>query len=309
MKPAKGPIDAAALACVQLSLFGEAPILAGTMESQDTARAPHQTLPGDGGRAAAATQDVLSRHPKAQRETVLQGHRVAYEFSRARRRSIGFVVGLEGLTVSAPRWVPLSEVETALQEKAGWILRKLQEQQDRARRLAQARVEWKDGTTLPFLGESIILVLDPRQTGVALHTAAQALPGVPRATLHVGLPHTAAPEQLCEAVQSWMQRQARRIFEERCEWFAQQLGVQVRRVSLSSAQTRWGSASADGVIRLNWRLVHFALPIIDYVVAHELAHLRVMDHSPRFWEVVESLVPDYKERREALNDDVLPQFK
>jgi len=134
------------------------------------------------------------------------------------------------------------------------------------------------------------------------------LPGVPRATLHVGLPHTAEAEQLREAVQSWMQRQARRIFEERCEWFAQRLGVEVRRVSLSSAQTRWGSASADGVIRLNWRLVHFALPIIDYVVAHELAHLRVMDHSPRFWEVVESVVPDYKERREALKDDVLPQF-
>ena len=258
--------------------------------------------------SAPTLQEVHFRHPKAQREAVLLGHRVAYEFCRARRRSIGFVVGLEGLTVSAPRWVPMAEVEAALQEKAAWILRKLQEQQERARRLDEARVVWKDGTTLPFLGEPIILVIDPRQTGVVLQTAEQTLPGVAQATLHVGLPHTAAPEQLREAVQSWMQRQARRIFEERCEWFADRLGVQVRRVVLSSAQTRWGSASADGVIRLNWRLVHFALPIIDYVVAHELAHLRVMDHSPRFWEVVESLVPDYRQRREALKDDVLPQF-
>ena len=294
--------------CVQLSLFGEAPILAGVLADPAAASSPRsrpQATPVD---TLAQSPEPLSRHPKAQREVVLQGHRVAYEFCRARRRSIGFVVGMEGLTVSAPRWVPLSEVEAALQEKAGWILRKLQEQQDRARRLAQARVEWKDGTTLPFLGESIILVLDPRQTGVVLNTSQETLPGVPRATLHVGLPHTAEAEQLREAVQSWMQRQARRIFEDRCEWFAQRLGVEVRRVSLSSAQTRWGSASADGVIRLNWRLVHFALPIIDYVVAHELAHLRVMDHSPRFWEVVESVVPDYKERREALKDDVLPQF-
>ena len=291
MSPSKAlqPLATTEADCVQLSLFGEAPVPMGVL-------------------SASTAQEVHFQHPKARREVVLLGHRVAYEFCRARRRSIGFVVGLEGLTVSAPRWVPMSEVEAALQEKAAWILRKLQEQQERARRLDEARVVWKDGTTLPYLGEPIILVIDPRQTGVVLKTAEETLPGVAQATLHVGLPHTAAPEQLREAVQSWMQRQARRIFEERCEWFADRLGVQVRRVVLSSAQTRWGSASADGVIRLNWRLVHFALPIIDYVVAHELAHLRVMDHSPRFWEVVESLVPDYRQRREALKDDVLPQF-
>ena len=83
-------------------------------------------------------------------------------------------------------------------------------------------------------------------------------------------------------MQSWLQRQARRVFEERCAHFAAAArGARTRRIALSSAQTRWGSASADGSIRLNWRLIHFALPTIDYVVAHELAHLREMDHSPR----------------------------
>ena len=75
------------------------------------------------------------------------------------------------------------------------------------------------------------------------------------------------------------------------------------RLALSSAQTRWGSASADGAIRLHWRLVHFALPTIDYVVAHELAHLRHMDHSPRFWDVVRSVVPDYEEARARLRQE------
>jgi len=109
-------------------------------------------------------------------------------------------------------------------------------------------------------------------------------------------------------VQSWLQRQARRVFDERCRHFAQQLGVRVTRLALSSAQTRWGSASVDGSIRLNWRLIHFALPTIDYVVAHELAHLRHMDHSPRFWDVVRSVVPDYEQRRGGLKDEVLPVF-
>jgi len=245
-------------------------------------------------------------HPRADREMLLDGHRVGFELRRARRRSIGFVIGPEGLTVSAPRWVGVGDVEAALREKARWILRKLQEQQERSRRLAQARVDWKDGTTLPFLGETVIVVVDPRVTGAVLHSDAASLPGVPRLTLHVGLPQGAAAAQLRDAVQSWLQRQARRVFEERCAEFAQRLGVQVRRLSLSSASTRWGSARADGSIRLNWRLVHFAVPVIDYVVAHELAHLREMNHSGAFWEVVRSVMPDYEQARGVLKTEVLP---
>jgi predicted metal-dependent hydrolase len=103
-----------------------------------------------------------------------------------------------------------------------------------------------------------------------------------------------------------LQRQARRIFEDRCKHFAQQLQVRVTRLSLSSAQTRWGSASAEGSIRLNWRLIHFAMPSIDYVVAHELAHLREMNHSARFWDVVKSVMPDYEQARGTLKDGMVP---
>jgi len=261
---------------------------------------------------AVPIADVLMpatfRHPRASRDARLNGHLVAYEFRRARRKSIGFSVGTEGLTVSAPRWVGLAEVAEALQEKAHWILAKLQEQDERARRLATARVDWRDGTTIPFLGETVIIVLDPRCTGAVLHSSDDTLPGVPRLTLHVGLPQTAAAVQIRDAVQSWLQRQARRIFEERCRHFAARLGVRMTRLSLSSASTRWGSAGADGAIRLNWRLVHFALPSIDYVVAHELAHLREMNHSAAFWAVVRSVVPDYEATRATLRDDALPGF-
>ena len=109
-------------------------------------------------------------------------------------------------------------------------------------------------------------------------------------------------------MQSWLQRQARRIFEERCQLFAPRLGVRMKRLSLSSAATRWGSASADGSIRLNWRLVHFALPVIDYVVTHELAHLREMNHSAAFWEVVRSVLPEFEQARGVLRHEVLPVF-
>ena len=163
------------------------------------------------------------RHPQAEREVMLGEHRVGYALRRVRRSSIGFVVSPEGLQVNAPRWVSLQNIDSAVQAKAGWILRKLQEQRDRARRVEASRIEWHDGTSLPFLGETVIIVLDPRVAGAVLNADAQALPGVPRLVLHVGLPQTAEPEQIRDSVQSWLQRQALRIFTDRCRHFADTL--------------------------------------------------------------------------------------
>lgn len=305
------PRSAATDSALQLSLFDAAAPMDLAAASNDDPLPPTAATPAPTGAAPAASVAPPAstfRHPQADREILLGEHRVAYALKRARRRSIGFIVGAEGLSVNAPRWVGLGDIEAALREKAGWIVRKLHEQQDRMQRQLQARIDWRDGAAVPFLGETVIVVLDPRATGAMLNTDAQALPGVPRLTLHVGLPHTAAPEQIRDTVQSWLQRQARRIFEERVQHFADKLGVRCTRLSLSSAQTRWGSASADGSVRLNWRLVHFALPTIDYVVTHELAHLREMNHSPRFWDVVRSVLPDYERARGTLKDDVLPSF-
>lgn len=292
-----------------LPLFSEeAPAVQPPAQSP-ASMAPTHAVPA----AALSTSPMLLatvfRHPRADREIQLGDALVGYEFQRARRRTIGMVVGAEGLSVRAPRWVTLADVEAALIERSKWIRSKLAEQRERARKHEASRIEWRDGASLPFLGETVIIVLDPRMAGAVLNTDAAALPGVPRLTLHVGLPHNAEPEQIRDVVQSWLQRQAKRVFEERCNVFAERLGVRVKRLALSSAQTRWGSASADGSIRLNWRLVHFAMSTIDYVVAHELAHLRHMDHSPRFWDVVRSVIPDMDAARGRLKDEVLPALE
>lgn len=244
-------------------------------------------------------------HPRANRELVLAEARVAYAFRRGQRRTIGFSVGPDGLVVSAPRWTPLHEVETALREKSAWILRKLGESQQRQRRLALARIDWRDGATLPYLGAPLRLALSQAPGAGARWQDGQG--GEPP-RLAIGLPPGAAPEQIRDAAQAWLMRQARQLFTERLEHFAPRLGVQWRKLGLSNAGTRWGSARADGSIRLNWRLVHLRLPVIDYVVAHELAHLRVMDHSPRFWDAVGEVLPDYAERRGELREAVVPPW-
>ena len=272
-------------------------------------------------------------HPKANRQARLQAHSskdsgksnshgggeciVAYELRRAKRKTIGFVVGVDGLVVSAPRWVPLHEVDKALQEKSAWIVNKLAQAQERQQKQAQTQIKWQEGAVIPFLGESVIIVMDPRQASGAsnaaqgmaqLHTDASTLPGVPRLTLHIGLPHDASPERIRDCVQAWLMRQAKRIFEERLNHFCPQLGVRWTKLSLSNASSRWGSAGSDGAIRLNWRLIHFRQNVIDYVVVHELSHLRVMDHSPRFWSTVESIMPDYVQRKGQLKDEAIPKW-
>ncbi len=257
-------------------------------------------------------QPASFRHPRANREALLGDSVVAFELRRGKRRSIGFSVGPEGLSVTAPKWVPLGEIDAALKTKSEWILKKLDAAHERHRRIESARIEWKDGATFPYLGEDVIVVLDPRhaftEVGAVLNTDGNALPGMPRLTLHVGLPHSATHEQVRDSVQAWLMRQAKLLFTERLDHFAPRLGVRWRKLVLSNAGTRWGTAHSDGLIRLNWRLIHFRRAVIDYVVAHELSHLRVMDHSPRFWDTVRTVVPDFAQLRGQLKDEALPPW-
>ena len=241
-------------------------------------------------------------HPCASRRIQLGHTDVAYAFRRAKRRTIGMAVGPDGLEVSAPRWVSVGEVELALREKADWIARKLVEMDERQQQLGAARIDWRDGVVIPYLGNDLQVVLDSTQ---ALKKGAAHLDG---AVLRLGLPMHADAAQIRDAAQAWLMRQAKVLFTQRLDHFAPQLQVQWRKLSLSSAATRWGSAGADGGIRLNWRLIHHKLDIIDYVVAHELSHLRVMNHSPQFWETVESVVPDYAKRRRVLREQMLPPW-
>jgi predicted metal-dependent hydrolase len=246
--------------------------------------------------ALAATRYV---HPAANREVHLPGAVVAYLFARARRRTIGFVVGPEGLSVRAPRWTPLREVEAALQEKGRWILRKLDETRQRKAQQESDRIVWSDGVVFPFLGQQLKVVLSPGRGSTERDTDGN---------LNMALPTHATPVQIRDAVQAWLMRRAQTLFTERLHYFAPQLGVQWNKLRLSNAGTRWGSARSDGSIRLNWRLVHFRPEVIDYVVAHELSHLRVMDHSPRFWDTVRSVVPDYPDLQAQLKQAPVPKW-
>ena len=143
-------------------------------------------------------------HPRANREIVLGDARIAYEFRRATRRSIGFVIRPEGLVVSAPKWVPLAEVDAAVRDKARWIIEKLGETHERQQRRVSAQIDWKEGVTLPYLGGTLTVLLNPRlainRAAAELHTDGGAH------TLFLPLLSSATPNQIRDATQIWLTR-------------------------------------------------------------------------------------------------------
>ncbi|GAB3398983.1 M48 family metallopeptidase [Massilia agilis] len=228
------------------------------------------------------------------RRIVLGAHAVEFALRRSARRSIGFMIDDDGLRVTAPKRVTLAEVDNAIRAKQRWILSKLHERGERrVQRLQKPPLVWEDGAQLPYMGGELTLRLEP---------AARSHCRFDEDTreLSLGVVPGLSEWQLKERVRLWYQDEARRVFAERLDMYAVRMELSYKAFALSSAGTRWGSCTIGGHIRLNWRLIHYPLALIDYVVVHELAHLREMNHSARFWEVVGAVYPDYDGARVAL---------
>jgi predicted metal-dependent hydrolase len=225
-----------------------------------------------------------------ERVALLAGQPVRWHLLRVKRRTIGFQIDHRGLRVSAPRWVTLREIHETLQAKASWILRKLAEWRAHSERNAALATRWEYGGEVNYMGERLTMRSDAATTGIRREGRA----------LLIDLPPGAGSEQIKDRVETWLRAEARRVFGERLPVFTSRLGRAPSRWSLSSARTRWGSCNQDGSIRLNWRLIHFPLDLIDYVIAHELAHLNELNHGPRFWSTVGELFPDFESARDRL---------
>jgi predicted metal-dependent hydrolase len=225
-----------------------------------------------------------SREPVARAHTALEGHIVEYTIRRTpRRRTITLSIDERGLRIGAPWHAPGHAVEREINRHAKWVLRKLDEWA--ARR--PATCAWQDGEAIMLLGEA-------RRLTVLSHPQPAELQDG-RLVLGCREPHD--PAQIRAEVGRWLREQARACFVGRAAHYAPLLRVPPPAIRLSNARTRWGSCHPAGYVLLNWRLVHLPLPLLDYVVVHELAHLRELNHSARFWRLVASVIPDHAARR------------
>jgi predicted metal-dependent hydrolase len=229
------------------------------------------------------------RKPLAARGLIcLAGRIIEYRFSRSRRRSLAVVVGPEGLSVRAPLRAAWREVEAFVREKERWIVAKLDAwaAAPRSRRLRGA-----DGEVLPLFGTPMTLAVRSGAPDVR-----QAKPGC----IVVTRPDPDRGSLVAAQLVAWLKCRALEALGPRTAHYAARLGLHEPRVALSNARLRWGVCLASGAIRLNWRLVHVEPALADYVVAHEVAHLVEMNHSTRFWSVVETLYPDWRNARVRL---------
>jgi len=221
------------------------------------------------------------------RSLALGADAVEYVLVRRRgRRGVGLKVDENGLTVSAPSSMPLARIEALVRESERWVLRKVAEWRTRQ----VPRIAWRDGAALPYLGGELVL---------RLAQAARAGAKRVESELHVAVREPHEPE-VRRIVVAWYKRHAREHLGSRLLELAAQAGLAAPRFFLSPALARWGSCNARREIRLAWRLVKAPPALVDYVICHELAHLRHMNHSPAFWAEVERQCPDYRRLRAAL---------
>ena len=216
------------------------------------------------------------------------GASIPYKLERRSRRTVGLKIDQTGLIVHAPNRISQSQLEQMLMSKIDWIQSKLKAQQENA----LPAFEWRDGASLLFLGNEIVLSIKPD----TINRAVEYSPGL----LRLALPNPNNTAQIAKKVVQWYRKQALTDFSRRLEILSAKLGVPTPTLFLSNARSRWGSCNSKQEIRLNWRLIQAPPHIINYVVAHELAHLKEMNHSAKFWAMVEKIYPDYKTAEKEL---------
>lgn len=227
----------------------------------------------------------------------VDGATIDYQVRRSRRRMKTIQIAIdpqEGVVVSTPLRATPQEVAGVVLRRAGWIL-------NRANSivLQPARARLVGGDLLPYLGRQVRLIVEPAATKRPRVTLADWSVTV---TVAKEFSEEERGEAIAGALERWYRQQAAEWLDGRVRWWAPSIGQAPKRVIVRDQRRRWGSCSADGVIRLNWRLIQLDPSLIDYVVVHELAHLLERNHAPTFWQVVARVLPDYQWRRRQLKE-------
>lgn len=224
-------------------------------------------------------------------ELALRGDVVPYTLHRVvGRRHVHLVLGDEGeLQVRAPWCYTRTEAEAAIREHADWVVKHLQA----ARELCVRRPPLRTGTTLPLLDARLRLDVRPARERSRVRRRGNRL--------HIDV--TASDRHgIRNLLEEWYREEARRFLPARVDPFADALRVSPTRITVRGQRTRWGSCSARGAISLNWRLMLLPIDLVDYVIVHELCHLRYMDHSHRFWALVARVTPNVEDCRRRLRE-------
>ncbi len=254
-----------------------------------------------------------------------QNKTIRYTIRRStRRRTVGITIDAQGVRVAAPRRMPLEQVIALVNTKARWIAEKHTEFKSRL----EPRKRFVSGEEFLYLGRRVSLQVQSERSSPTLRGRNRSKspssiqpelfdfnfsPAKPRPRAAVALKgnvlHVQADVSSLQSTQevraileNWYKTRAEEVIVRRVQHYADLLGWRMPKVLIRNQKKRWGSCNAKGELRFNWRLVMLPLQVLDYVVVHEMAHLKVLNHSPRFWALVEQIMPDYRARHQALHE-------
>jgi predicted metal-dependent hydrolase len=219
---------------------------------------------------------------------------IPYTLRRSTRRRKTIEISVDpsdGLLVAAPWTASEAEIARVVEQRAAWVLRRLEAHRNGHR--IDAKREWITGETVVYLGRNYRLRI---VEGGAGDEAPIRLTG---RWLEVRT-NGKGDRRIATVVEGWYRRAAAECLTERVAVYAPKIFVRPKKIVIRSQTKRWASCGPDGVLRFNWRIVMAPLSLVDYVVVHELCHLRHRRHDGRFWGCVAAVLPDYETRREAL---------
>jgi len=210
---------------------------------------------------------------------------INYTLNRSKRKSVGIYVNCEGIEVRAPLKMPKADIDRFVASKEKWIFEKLE--------LISERMEKRDNFILNY-GDTIIY----RNQKYIISGREGNRMGFDNTSFY--MPKDLNNEEIKYTCVEIYRRLAKRDLTKKVLDFAKIMGVSPSAVKISNAKTRWGSCSGKNSLNFSWRLIMADDDLIDYVVVHELAHIKELNHSERFWAIVEGILPDYRERKKRL---------
>ncbi len=219
-----------------------------------------------------------------------------YQLIKSNRKTIAISFDRDGnLVVKAPLYVGNRDIEDFVRQKSEWIEATALRLKRESEKEAALRPKLCSGDILPYLGDDRILtvICEDRQRS-------KVVSALGRLILHV--PYAADYEERRCVLEQWYRRQAQIVIGEKVREFVALLGVSYAAVRIKDQRSRWGSCSGKGNLNFNWRILMAPEAVCDYVIIHELCHLVHMDHSERFWKLVESVCPDYRRCRAWLKE-------